>query len=84
MYKALKVEQFKDITFPLQEPFVVIGLFIGGMLPYAFGGMAMMAVGRAAGRVAIADGLGHASLAPALAQRSSPKNLPLGNFRSKT
>lgn len=36
-----------DITFALQNPYVVIGLFLGGMLPYLFGGMAMTAVGRA-------------------------------------
>jgi K(+)-stimulated pyrophosphate-energized sodium pump len=45
--------QFADITFPLQEPFVIIGLFLGGMLPYLFGGISMTAVGRAAGAVVI-------------------------------
>jgi len=39
------------VDFSLQNPYVVIGLFIGGMLPYIFGGMSMMAVGRAAGAV---------------------------------
>ncbi len=37
------------VDFALQNPFVVIGLFIGGMLPYLFGAMGMTAVGRAAG-----------------------------------
>jgi len=40
-----------DVTFRLQDPFVVIGLFIGGMLPYLFGSLGMQAVGRAGGAV---------------------------------
>ncbi len=41
------------VNFSLQNPYVVIGLFLGGLLPYLFGGMSMMAVGRAGGAVVV-------------------------------
>ena len=42
-----------DVSFDLQSPFVVIGLFMGGLLPYLFGALGMMAVGRAGGEVVV-------------------------------
>src|SRR5690349_17166798 len=37
-----------DISFSLADPYVVVGLLFGGLLPYLFGGISMTAVGRAA------------------------------------
>ncbi|MYG50958.1 MAG: sodium-translocating pyrophosphatase [Rhodospirillaceae bacterium] len=52
-FKAAEVPFFKDVTvnFALSNPYVVVGLIVGGLLPYLFGALGMTAVGRAAGAV---------------------------------
>ena len=42
-----------EVTFSLSDPYVLVGLFIGGMLPYLFGALSMQAVGRSASAIVI-------------------------------
>ena len=48
-----EVGRARHVAFDLTDPLVLVGLFLGGILPFLFGSLSMLAVGRAAGQVVI-------------------------------
>ena len=53
LFSSYTQEIGKGFSFSLTDPLVIVGLFFGGILPYLFGSLSLLAVGRAAGQVVI-------------------------------
>ncbi len=52
-YSRELAKRMEGVSFDLSDPYIIAGLFIGGLIPYFFGGRLMLAVGKAAGGVVV-------------------------------